>query len=172
METRDHVVDGVDDVLTRLAGVTGFRELRFDARCPTGVRGTPPLLHLIADNEAAIVAVTARYVEYLSTRPRKLASAYDRVRPTPALAPWLRILAQLREDPGRYRYVDAAALLKHAVGLGQTFPGRPVKLAYLWRDLHRRAEMYGFAFEGEAPYPLRNFDLANRVAVVGAPNQL
>jgi len=34
--------------------------------------------------------------------------------------------------------------------------------------LHRRAEMYGFAFEGEAPYPLKNFDLANRVAVVGA----
>ena len=28
--------------------------------------------------------------------------------------------------------------------------------------------MYGFAFEGEAPYPLKNFDLANRVAVVGA----
>ena len=44
----------------------------------------------------------------------------------------------------------------------------PRKLAYLWRDLHRRAEMYGFAFEGEAPYPLRNFDLANRVAIVGA----
>ena len=38
----------------------------------------------------------------------------------------------------------------------------------MWRDLHRRAEMYGFAFQGEAPYPLKNFDLANRVAVVGA----
>ena len=45
---------------------------------------------------------------------------------------------------------------------------KPKKLAYMWRDLHRRAEMYGFAFEGEAPYPLRNFDLANRVALVGA----
>ena len=45
---------------------------------------------------------------------------------------------------------------------------KPKKLAYMWRDLHRRAEMYGFAFEGEAPYPLKNFDLANRVAVVGA----
>ena len=42
------------------------------------------------------------------------------------------------------------------------------KLAYLWRDLHRRAEMYGFAFEGDAPYPLTEFDLANRVALVGA----
>jgi 2-hydroxychromene-2-carboxylate isomerase len=45
---------------------------------------------------------------------------------------------------------------------------KPLKLAYMWRDLHRRAEMYGFAFEGEAPYPLKEFDLANRVAVVGA----
>ena len=45
---------------------------------------------------------------------------------------------------------------------------KPKKLEYMWRDLHRRAEMYGFAFEGEAPYPLKNFDLANRVAVVGA----
>jgi 2-hydroxychromene-2-carboxylate isomerase len=44
----------------------------------------------------------------------------------------------------------------------------PGKLAYLWRDLHRRAEMYGFAFDGEAPYPLKEFDLANRVAIVGA----
>ena len=45
---------------------------------------------------------------------------------------------------------------------------KPKKLAYAWRDLHRRAEMYGFAFEGEPPYPLKNFDLANRVAMVGA----
>ena len=45
---------------------------------------------------------------------------------------------------------------------------KPKKLEYMWRDLHRRAEMYGFAFDGEAPYPLKNFDLANRVALVGA----
>lgn len=45
---------------------------------------------------------------------------------------------------------------------------KPQKLAYMWRDLHRRAEMYGFAFKGEAPYPLKEFDLANRVAIVGA----
>jgi 2-hydroxychromene-2-carboxylate isomerase len=45
---------------------------------------------------------------------------------------------------------------------------KPKKLEYMWRDLHRRAALYGFAFEGEAPYPLRHFDLANRVAIVGA----
>jgi 2-hydroxychromene-2-carboxylate isomerase len=45
---------------------------------------------------------------------------------------------------------------------------KPVKLEYMWRDLQRRAEMYGFAFEGKAPYPLPNGELANRVAIVGA----
>jgi 2-hydroxychromene-2-carboxylate isomerase len=44
---------------------------------------------------------------------------------------------------------------------------RPAKLAYMWRDLARRAEMYDFAFSDRPPYPLKNFDLANRVAVVG-----
>jgi 2-hydroxychromene-2-carboxylate isomerase len=45
---------------------------------------------------------------------------------------------------------------------------QPVKLAYSWRDVERRAQEYGFAFRPRPPYPLKNFDLANRIAVVGA----
>ena len=45
---------------------------------------------------------------------------------------------------------------------------QPKKLAYAFRDVHRRAAMYGFDFEGQPPYPLANSDLANRVAIVGA----
>lgn len=44
---------------------------------------------------------------------------------------------------------------------------KPVKMDYLWRDTERRAAMYGVPFAGRPPYPLANFDLANRVAVVG-----
>lgn len=46
--------------------------------------------------------------------------------------------------------------------------GKPAKLAYIWRDVERRAEMYGCAFRGRPAYPLKDFDLANRIAVVGA----
>ena len=45
---------------------------------------------------------------------------------------------------------------------------KPRKLEYMWRDLTRRAEMYGFPLNGRPPYPLKNFDLANRIATVGA----
>lgn len=47
------------------------------------------------------------------------------------------------------------------------FANKPVKMAYMWRDLARRAAMYGLPVRVPAPYPLKEFDLANRVAVLG-----
>ncbi|MEX2035837.1 MAG: DsbA family protein [Xanthobacteraceae bacterium] len=45
---------------------------------------------------------------------------------------------------------------------------KPAKLAYIWRDLERRAAMNLCDFPARPPFPLKNFDLANRIAVVGA----
>lgn len=47
------------------------------------------------------------------------------------------------------------------------FATKPVKSAYMWRDIERRAAMYGLPVNVPAPYPLREFDLANCVAVLG-----
>ncbi len=46
------------------------------------------------------------------------------------------------------------------------FAKKPVKAAYMWRDIERRASMYGLHPTLPAPYPLQEFDLANRVAVL------
>ena len=45
---------------------------------------------------------------------------------------------------------------------------KPVKMSYAWRDVQRRAEKYGVPFGEPPPYPLKDFDLANRIAIVGA----
>ncbi|MGP6088084.1 2-hydroxychromene-2-carboxylate isomerase [Antarctobacter jejuensis] len=47
------------------------------------------------------------------------------------------------------------------------FRDKPVKTAYMWRDMERRAEMYGLPIKVPAPYPLPNLPLANQVAVLG-----
>lgn len=47
------------------------------------------------------------------------------------------------------------------------FVGKPVKLDYMWRDIERRARKYGFEPHLPAPYPLAEFDLANKIALVG-----
>ena len=47
------------------------------------------------------------------------------------------------------------------------FMNKPVKTAYMWRDIERRAEAYGLTPALPAPYPLPGLVLANRVATVG-----
>lgn len=46
------------------------------------------------------------------------------------------------------------------------FVGKPTKEKYMWRDVERRARQYGFPVNWPVEYPLKHFDLANRVAVV------
>jgi 2-hydroxychromene-2-carboxylate isomerase len=47
------------------------------------------------------------------------------------------------------------------------FVTKPIKLAYRWRDVERRASKFGLPCRVPAPYPLKDLELANRVAVLG-----
>lgn len=46
------------------------------------------------------------------------------------------------------------------------FVGKPAKEKYMWRDIERRASRLRIPVSLPVEYPLQNFDLANRVAVV------
>ena len=48
------------------------------------------------------------------------------------------------------------------------FLGKPVKLAYMWRDLERRARRHGVPFTSIPNYPNDSNELANRVATLAA----
>mgnify|MGYP001192343911 CR=1 FL=1 len=41
------------------------------------------------------------------------------------------------------------------------------KVDYMWRDIERRSEGYGFFANTPVPYPLKEFDLANKLAILG-----
>lgn len=47
------------------------------------------------------------------------------------------------------------------------FRDKPVKAAYMWRDLERRAGRHGLPVRVPAPYPLAELARANRVACLG-----
>ena len=46
-------------------------------------------------------------------------------------------------------------------------PNKKTKLDYMWRDIERRAQFYGFPAKVPAPYPLKEFDRANKIAILG-----
>jgi 2-hydroxychromene-2-carboxylate isomerase len=47
------------------------------------------------------------------------------------------------------------------------FADKPAKLTYMWRDIERRAAMYGFPARLPAPYPAKHSVVANRIAILG-----
>jgi 2-hydroxychromene-2-carboxylate isomerase len=47
------------------------------------------------------------------------------------------------------------------------FADKPAKMAYMWRDIARRAKMYGIRANLPAPYPAKQSIAANLVALVG-----
>jgi 2-hydroxychromene-2-carboxylate isomerase len=47
------------------------------------------------------------------------------------------------------------------------FADKPAKAAYMWRDIERRATMYGIPVALPAPYPAKQSIVANHVATVG-----
>jgi 2-hydroxychromene-2-carboxylate isomerase len=47
------------------------------------------------------------------------------------------------------------------------FADKPAKLAYMWRDLERRAAGYGLTAHLPAPYPISDLERANRLAYLG-----
>ncbi len=47
------------------------------------------------------------------------------------------------------------------------FANKPIKSAYMWRDIERRAAKYDLPISVPAPYPLEHLGLANQVALLG-----
>lgn len=48
------------------------------------------------------------------------------------------------------------------------FAGKPAKEKYMWRDIQRRAAARGLEPEIPVAYPLKEFDRANRIAILAA----
>jgi 2-hydroxychromene-2-carboxylate isomerase len=73
---------------------------------------------------------------------------------------------QARQVSFRWRPFDLRAIGRDMNY--RPFADKPLKLAYMWRDVARRCELYGIPFNGLPPYPLVNLPRPNRVALVGA----
>lgn len=77
----------------------------------------------------------------------------------------LPALAEARGAKVRWRPFDVRHVMVEQDNI--PFKGKPVKAAYMWRDIERRAARYGLSPRLPAPYPLPGLVLANKVALLG-----
>ncbi|MFC0386888.1 2-hydroxychromene-2-carboxylate isomerase [Muricoccus vinaceus] len=67
--------------------------------------------------------------------------------------------------PFRWRPFDVGRILREMDN--RFLRGKPEKYAYMWRDISRRAEMYGLPAKVPVPHPIKASDTGNRVALLG-----
>ena len=65
----------------------------------------------------------------------------------------------------RWRPFDVRAVMLAMDNI--PFSTKPIKARYMWRDLERRASLYGVPWSSIPPYPLKHLTFANRVALIG-----
>jgi hypothetical protein len=143
-----------------------FTSVQFERKCPHGLAGRrSPNLDILAEGPNGVVAIESKCLEYLTPHSAKFAPAYEReIQDARRQSAWFEEMQHLIQEPHRYRWLDAAQLVKHAFGLVYTFPGRPVTLLYLfWEpsnpEIHpvfaeHRAEIARFAaaIRTDGPY--------------------
>jgi 2-hydroxychromene-2-carboxylate isomerase len=77
-------------------------------------------------------------------------------------------LAQVEKSSGisfRWRPFHLLTILQEMKHV--PFADKPAKMSYMWRDISRRAEMYGIPVRVPAPYPAKQSILANKIALLG-----
>lgn len=125
-------------------GEGGFEDLRFGARCTTGIRGTPPQLDLLALGDRTVLAICGEGPGYLLRRQTRLAPAYHTYPLAADLEGWAGLRQTLKLVPDSFVFVDAAAFLKFAIGLARIFPDRRCILLYLYWEPEIGAELSPF----------------------------
>ncbi len=116
-----------------IAGQGGFTGMTFEAQCRMFVgQKAPPNLDVVLEATHDVVAIESKLTEPLGHGAAEFGKTYDTL-PVPAgCARWHGLIEILRQDPKRFKLVDAAQLVKHSFGLCHSFPGRWVTLLYLY----------------------------------------
>jgi hypothetical protein len=121
----------IDPASLLIGGMKGFRSLRFEATCPTGLGGTPPHLDILAEGILP-VAVESKCTEWMESKSATFSSSYDQLRSSLGHSPWFQEMLRLRAEPNRYHFLDSAQLVKHAFGLLKRYGTLDARLVYLY----------------------------------------
>lgn len=119
-------------------GVSGVAEARFEYPCADGLPGTSSHFDFWGITRGGVVAIESTFLELLDPKVAQFTAHYCRpFAGTETVAPiagarWAAVYRALRDDPKTYRYLDAAQLMKHYLGLKHSYPDRRRVLIYVF----------------------------------------
>jgi hypothetical protein len=115
-----------------LLGFSGFDEACFEKTLPTGLLGTPPHLDFYALGSKHCVCVESKFLEPLWPKSAKFAASYEGAVESLAEDSWAAVYRDLTSNPEKYKYLDAAQLVKHYLGMRNSLAQVEAELILLY----------------------------------------
>ncbi len=107
--------------LLSVGGLHGFKELKFERKFPTGLRGgRAPNLDVLVEGQDAILAIESKCTEYLRAHKPEFSPAYaEQIRDERRRSAWFEAMLDVEAGKAEYRWLDVVQLIKHAFGLAR-----------------------------------------------------
>jgi hypothetical protein len=111
-----------------------FDSLEFEVPCRIfSSRAIPPNLDVLLTSGQAVLAIESKLTEYLAGGQKAIfAPRYDQAVEELADPTWRAQYELVSTTPIVFQYLNVAQLIKHYLGLKQTYAGRPMTLLYLY----------------------------------------
>ena len=105
-----------------LAGYSNFNQSQFERKCPMGFGGRfQPNLDFFAAGPENLVVVESKFLETLRPREASFKESYKTRMQTQAEPAWQNMYKSLLADSQRFVHLNAAQLVKHYLGIRNTF---------------------------------------------------
>ncbi len=106
-------------------GLTGFDVLRLGKRLRTGLGGAPARLGMLALGSDSILGASCVLTEPLTTKSANLAASCAHAVGDTASQEWSALYDSLCADPGRFKSLDASALVRQYLALRSALADEP-----------------------------------------------
>jgi len=115
-----------------LLGYRRFSEAQFEKPLPTGLLGTAPHLDFYVAGSGNLVCIESKFLETLWPKAAKFADSYQGAITSLAEPMWRSVYTELKANPRLFRFLDAAQLVKHYLGMRNTLGSVKAEQALLY----------------------------------------
>ena len=111
-----------------------FNKIYFEKKLNNGLRGTPPNIDVLIENETTIVAIECKFLETLGHKKKEFSDQYFKIKGSRRDSKWFQLMEDVYNNKDSYKYLDVAQLIKHYMGLSFDDIGsnKKLKLAYVY----------------------------------------
>jgi hypothetical protein len=127
-----------------LLGEGNFKVGKFEAKLPTGLKGTAPNLDFFLENQTSIIGVESKFLEILSPKQPRFSSSYSDIFLNTLHLGLSEIMNHYRSDNSK-TYLDTSQLIKHSIGLIRRKGDKNANLIYLYWEPINANEFYEYS---------------------------